>query len=178
VNTDTGTHDNDDPEHSSDSAIDNATVSFRDGNSAHYSRVEFLPNGRLKTSLTTPITDNGKHIADVTDVAYYAAGGWLSVHPPQVGVLIADTTASPSSIRVDVIPKHLAAQCIKDWLSNRGAVTLPEGIEDAKLLGEEFTVYDRSGDMRNVREKEKVRFRWLTPAGHYARTGHTVFGNG
>ncbi|WP_396922720.1 hypothetical protein [Mycolicibacterium sp.] len=60
---------------------------FTDGTNARFSAVEFLPDGRLKASVTTCVTVAYKE-HHVTDVTYYAAGSWESVQEPVRGVII------------------------------------------------------------------------------------------
>lgn len=159
----------------SDTIVRDAEVAFTDGTTARFSAVEFLPDQRLKASVTTSVTVNG-HDHHVTDITYYAAGSWACVQKPARGVLIADVE-EPAALNGRKYAEAIAVGCfehevpekIGEWLGKRWGANYvrpkPGDISDrAELLSAEFECYQKprnpAGRYQLV---AKVRFRWVRP---------------
>ncbi len=153
-----------------DQIIEQAIVEFTDGLPAvEFDRVEFLPDGRLKATLTTDIVDvvdDDRKVGTVTEVAFYAATAWKSVRPQPRGALLVEPQNGSTRTIASGIPQSAARQHIEDWLQqNRLPVVSPELGRTDDLFSTVFTAYDRAGDMTDARS-QKVRFRWVWPPNH------------
>lgn len=147
--------------------IEHAIVEFADGLPAvEFHRVEFLPDGRLKATLATDITDNGRKLGTVTETAFYAATAWKSARPQPRGVLVAEPQNGSITIIASGIPQSAARQHIYEWLpQNRMPVVSPDLGRTDDLFNTVFTAYDRAGDMTEA-TSQKLRFRWVWPPNH------------
>lgn len=150
-----------------DLIIEPAIVRFTDGlPAAEFDRVEFLPDGRLKATLTVNIVADGRTLGEATEIAYLAPGAWLSVRPQPRGALLAELGARQPRIVASGIPQSAAAHHIYKWLPlNRIQSTYPEIDNSSDLFNTVFTAYDRAGDMTDA-SSENLRFRWVWPPNH------------
>ncbi len=150
-----------------DLIIEPAIVRFTDGlPDAEFDRVDFLPDGRLKATLTVNIVADGRPIGASTEIAYFAPGAWLSVRPQPRGALLAELAAQPPRIIASGIPQSAAAHHISNWLPlNRIQSISPELDSAPDLFNTVFRAYDRFGDMTDA-TYENLRFRWVWPPNH------------
>lgn len=150
-----------------DLIIEPAIVRFTDGlPDAEFDRVEFLPDGRLKATLTINIVADGRPIGATTEFAYYAPGAWISVRPQPRGALLAELAAQPPRIIASGIPQSAAAHHIYKWLPlNRIQSIYPELDSTPDLFNTVFAAYDRVGDMTDA-TSQNLRFHWVWPPNH------------
>lgn len=157
----------------SDTIVRDAEVAFTDGTTARFDAVEFLPDQRLKAYITTLVTVNGRD-HHVTDITYYAAGSWRSVHEPPRGVLVADLEEPYGRKYAEAIAvgcfEHEVPQKVAEWMAKRwrGKFIAPKAPSDfsdrTELLSTEFECHQRPSNAAEVHQLvAKVRFRWVRP---------------
>jgi hypothetical protein len=150
-------------------AFAEALVCFADGARARFTRVEFLPDGRLKAVLTRSVTDNSLkddprgNQYTISETAYFAPGSFVSVQGPPRGFLVADTSSSSVVIAQGILPSE-ARPYVERWQGSHG--TLHPALDTFKrpeqLLNRPFRVLSESAK----RDVDTVTFRWLWPVGH------------
>lgn len=156
--------------HAEPTAFSDALVCFADGSRARFTRVEFLPDGRLKAVLTRPVSGELHLIARsdtnaITETAYFAADSYISVQGPRLGALVADTPAGPSIVRLNLLTEDVRDAISKYVWQRWGLPLYPsvDALSDENLIDTQFSVWNQDGDGTAV---DQVTFRWVWPDGH------------
>lgn len=150
--------------------FDDALVCFADGSRARFTRVEFLPDGRLKAVLTRSVGDELRATArsdshTITETAYFAPGSYISVQGPRRGALVADTASERHIVKLNLLTENVREAIEKFVWHHWGLPLYPriDDVSDENLIDRQFSVWDEEGNGVAV---DTVTFRWVWPNGH------------
>jgi hypothetical protein len=159
-----------------DTTILDAVVLFADGARSHFHQVDFLPDGRLKATISTPVKVSDKTSTTTSNVAYYAHGSWHAVHGPTQGVLVAEIYSVRTEHRhIELVGNNIsqnrAAELAKTWAdrrAGRNARLVPRpGTPSERDSAELEVAYDLEMPIRGWPDQyevhERISFRWIAP---------------